>query len=95
MLTSYANSYILITEIRKRVNFKRKRGVEMALINLKKEMAGADVSIEAVAAAIGVHRNTASNKIDGTTKITFEEALTIRNKFFPKMGLEYLFEETK
>ncbi|MBR4624072.1 MAG: XRE family transcriptional regulator [Alphaproteobacteria bacterium] len=65
----------------------------MALINLKKEMAGADVSIEAVAAEIGVHRNTASNKIDGITKITFEEAVKIRNKFFPKLGLEYLFKD--
>ena len=64
----------------------------MALINLKKEMAGADISVEAVAATLNVHRNTAANKIDGTTKITFEEAVAIRDKFFPDMGLEYLFK---
>lgn len=65
----------------------------MATINLKKEMAGADVTIEAVAAVLGVHRNTVSNKIDGNTKFTVDEAFKIRNAFFPTMGIEYLFED--
>jgi hypothetical protein len=81
-----------IVQVRK---LKQGGGRKMALINLKKEMAGADVSVEAVAALLGIHRNTVSNKIDGASKITFEEALKIRKKFFPKLGLEYLFKDVE
>ncbi|MBR3632731.1 MAG: XRE family transcriptional regulator [Elusimicrobiaceae bacterium] len=65
----------------------------MALINLKKEMAGADISIETLAAELRVHRNTIANKIDGTSKFTVEEAFKIQEKFFPNLGLAYLFKE--
>ena len=64
----------------------------MALRNLKREMAAADVTVEAIADTIKVHRNTAANKIDGVTKITFDEAVAIRDKFFPGIGLEYLYQ---
>lgn len=64
----------------------------MALKNLKREMAAADVTVEAIADTIKVHRNTAANKIDGVTKITFDEAVAIRDKFFPGIGLEYLYQ---
>jgi plasmid maintenance system antidote protein VapI len=64
----------------------------MALRNLKKEMAGADITVEAVADALKVHRNTVANKIDGSSKFTVDEAFRIRDKFFPKLGLEYLFQ---
>lgn len=36
--------------------------------------------------------DTAANKIDGVTKITFDEAVAIRDKFFPGIGLEYLYQ---
>lgn len=65
----------------------------MALVNLKKEMAGADISIEAVAAALKVHRNTISNKIDGSTKFTIDEAFKIHDLFFPDLGMAYLFKD--
>ena len=65
----------------------------MALINLKKEMAGADVSIEAIAAELRVHRNTVANKIDGSSKFTIDEAFKIQGKFFPRLGLAYLFKD--
>ncbi len=65
----------------------------MALINLKKEMAGADISIESLAAELRVHRNTVANKLDGTSKFTVEEAFKIQEKFFPDLGLAYLFKE--
>ena len=63
----------------------------MALVNLKKEMAGADISIEAIAAELKVHRNTVSNKIDGSSKFTIDEAFKIHDKFFPTLGIAYLF----
>lgn len=64
----------------------------MALINLKKEMAGASITVDSIAKALKVHRNTVTNKIEGETAFTFDEALVIRKKFFPKLGLEYLFK---
>lgn len=67
----------------------------MALINLKKEMAGADITIEALAAELRVHRNTVANKIDGNSKFTIDEAFKIQNKFFPCLGLAYLFKEER
>ena len=65
----------------------------MAKINLKKEMAGADVTMEAVAALLGVHRNTVANKIDGNTDFTVDEAFKIRDTFFPTLGIEFLFKD--
>lgn len=66
----------------------------MALINLKKEMAGADISVEALAQFLQLHRNTVSNKIEGTSKFTVDEAFKIQEKFFPGIGLAYLFKES-
>ncbi len=67
----------------------------MALVNLKKEMAGADVSIEAIAAELKVHRNTVSNKLDGASKFTIDEAFKIHDKFFPTVGMAYLFKDSE
>ena len=66
----------------------------MALINLKKEMAGKDISIEEMAQFLQVHRNTVANKIDGSSKFTIDEAFKVHDKFFPEVGLAYLFKES-
>lgn len=66
----------------------------MALINLKKEMAGADVSVEAMAQFLQLHRNTVANKIEGASKFTIDEAFKIQERFFPGLGLAYLFKES-
>lgn len=65
----------------------------MALINLKKEMAGKDISIEEMAQFLQLHRNTVANKIDGSSKFTIDEAFKVHDKFFPEVGLAYLFKE--
>ncbi len=66
----------------------------MALINLKKEMAGKDISIEEMAQFLQLHRNTVANKIDGSSKFTIDEAFKVHDKFFPEVGLAYLFKES-
>lgn len=57
------------------------------------EMAKHGISNDAIAECIEVHRNTASNKLNGGT-FSIEEAEKIRDKFFPTMSLEYLFKRT-
>lgn len=59
--------------------------------NLKKEMAAEKVTIDDIAEALTIHRNSASNKVNGKYSFTIEEAFLIRDVFFPKMTLEYLF----
>lgn len=55
------------------------------------EMAKNNISNDAIAECIEVHRNTASNKLNGGT-FSIEEAEKIRDCFFPTMTLEYLFK---
>lgn len=63
--------------------------------NLKAEMAKANITVEAIAEALGIHRNSASNKINGKSKFTIKEAFEIKTIFFPTLSLDYLFGDTK
>lgn len=63
----------------------------MAYKNLKAEMGRSDVSIETLSKALGIHRNSVSNKLNGTSSFSIEEAMLIRGKFFPNMEYKYLF----
>lgn len=57
------------------------------------EMAKNNVSIEMLSSALNIHRNTASNKLNGGS-FSIEEAEVIRDTFFPGMELEYLFKKS-
>lgn len=59
--------------------------------NLRAEMGREKISIASIANLIGKTRDTVSNKIDGDTNFTIEEAQLIRDSYFPGMTLEYLF----
>lgn len=59
--------------------------------NLKAVMAMKGVTIDAIATLLGVHRNTASNKIDGDTEFTYDQAQAIQETFFPEYNARYLF----
>lgn len=61
--------------------------------NLRKEMAAKHVSIEDLAKLWKVHRNTASAKVNGESKISIEEAFAAQEKYFPDCSLAYLFKE--
>lgn len=61
------------------------------LENFRREMAAKRVSIEDLAKLWGVHRNTASAKVNGESKITIEEAFAAQEAYFPDCTLAYLF----
>lgn len=63
----------------------------MKYSNLKAELARKGISMEDVSGLLGIHRNSVSNKINGDTPFTVEEAFKIRDKYFPKLSMDYLF----
>lgn len=65
----------------------------MPCSNLKGEMAKKGITIEAIAKLLGIHRNSAANKISGDSSFTIDEAIAIQRNFFPKLTLQYLFKK--
>lgn len=59
--------------------------------NLRAEMARKNITIEEIAKEIGIHRNSVSNKINGPSSFSIEEAMKIKDKFFPLLEYKYLF----
>ena len=68
---------------------------EMAYSNLKAEMGRKNVTIEAVAKILEIHRNSVANNLNGTSSFTIEEAMKIKNTFFPNLEYRYLFATEK
>ena len=64
-------------------------------LNLKLEMERTSISIEQIADELGIHRNSASNKLNGTTPFTVEEAIRLRDRFFAYADFQYLFRKMK
>lgn len=62
--------------------------------NLRRAMQVKNVSIDAVAAVLGVHRNTVSNKLEGNSSFYIEECYVLKKALFPEYDLEYLFGNT-
>lgn len=62
--------------------------------NLEAEMARNNVRNEDIAKAIKRDERTVRNKKSGITEFTWNEVLIIRDKFFQKLTLEYLFEQS-
>jgi DNA-binding XRE family transcriptional regulator len=62
------------------------------LRNLYAEMVRVGVSREELADEIGVNYNTIGMKINGKSKFYLDEAIRIRDKFFPECKLEYLYK---
>lgn len=65
----------------------------MACANLRGEMVRKGITIEELARFLGIHRNSVSNKINGETPFSVDEAFEIQKKYFPKLSLEYLFKK--
>lgn len=49
------------------------------------------ISIGTVALLLGIHRNSASNKVNGETEFTVTEALKLQRDLFPEYTMQYLF----
>ncbi len=64
----------------------------MRYINLIGEMAKRRVSVRMIADLLGIHQNSVRQKINGKTKFYVDEAIAIRNAFFPEKKIEELFE---
>ena len=66
--------------------------MEMAYSNLKAEMGRRDITIEAISKLLGIHRNSAANKLNGPSSFSIEEAIKIKSEFFPDYEYKYLFK---
>lgn len=65
------------------------------LSNLQKVRKSKDVSMKQIANLLGVRIATVSDKINGKSNFTFDEALKIQKVFFPEYTLEYLFKKAE
>lgn len=63
------------------------------LANLRIEMYKRKVTIESVAEYLAIHRNSVSNKLEGDTEFSIEEAFKVRDRFFPDLDMDYLFKK--
>ena len=62
--------------------------------NLKGEIAKKGIQRSEMAKALGIHENSISNKINGKSRFTIEEAFQIKDTFFADspVGLRELFQ---
>ena len=65
------------------------------MLQLKIEMAIKGITIEDIAHALKIHRNTAAQKVNGLSKFNIEEAFCIKEKFFPDKELKVLFSKSR
>ena len=61
-------------------------------MNLRAEMARGNIDMFDIAKHLNVRYATVCDKMNGKYRFYYDEALDIKNKFFPKYSLEYLFE---
>jgi transcriptional regulator with XRE-family HTH domain len=61
--------------------------------NLRAEMARKGITIQRIADALDVNRDTAARKLSRRSPITLSDASIIRNRLFPGLSLHYLFQE--
>ena len=59
--------------------------------NLQAEMKRHGIRNAQIQRVLGCSEKTARNKMSGVTQFTVEEAITIRDAFFPGMRIGYLF----
>lgn len=61
------------------------------LNNLNYELRRKNITQNAVARMLGVTDKTLTNKLNGTTAFTVEEAFSIKKNLLPEFTMEYLF----
>lgn len=65
------------------------------LSNLKAEMVRAGVSVDDVATKVGKSCRTIRDRLNGKVMFPINEAIAVRNAFFPGMDLDYLFSRSE
>ena len=66
--------------------------VKRVFQNLKAEMARNNVTVSDFARLLNKTERSVRDKINGKGDFTWSEITAIRSKFFPDLGIEYLFE---
>ena len=61
--------------------------------NLRTAMRRESVSIEDIADTLSMHRNSANNKLNGTSKWTYDEVLLIQKAHFTHYDQCWLFKK--
>lgn len=62
--------------------------------NLEAELKRNGITREQIAAALGINIATVSAKLTRLDRLRLAEAVKIKQRFFPDLGLEYLFDTT-
>lgn len=57
------------------------------------EMAKRKITKEDLSKLLNIHWNSVANKINGLSPFTVEEAMKIRNTYFPEWKIEELFKK--
>ncbi|MBQ6448568.1 MAG: XRE family transcriptional regulator [Bacillus sp. (in: Bacteria)] len=65
------------------------------LNNLKAELSRKGLSAKDIASFLDKRVATIYDKLNGHYSFSFEEALSIRDQFFPEFTLEYLFKKER
>lgn len=63
------------------------------LSNLKAEMARSNVTVAEIATFSGKSCRTINDRIKGKVQFSIQEAIKVKDAFFPGMDLEYLFTQ--
>ena len=61
-------------------------------MHVKEAMMSKNISIEAVARVLGIHRNSASSKVNGNSPFTVGEAFKLKRNLLREYDLDYLFD---
>lgn len=64
----------------------------MGYPNLRAEMARSKIEIKDLMEVTGKSRAGVSNNLNGKGSFSVTESINIRNKFFPGLSIDYLFE---
>lgn len=61
--------------------------------NLEVALRQKNISNEAVAKLLNIHRNSLRNKLDGKTDFSISEAFKIKRDLLPEYDMDFLFAE--
>ncbi len=62
------------------------------LNNLRAEMVRKNITVKDVARVLGLGNRATRDRIAGRVQFSVDEALAVRNEFFPELDIDYLFK---
>lgn len=67
------------------------KAIKVAYSNLRVGMGKCNITSESLSRLLGIYRNSVYNKLNGQSSFSIEEAIQIKNTFFPEYEYSYLF----